>query len=182
MAEDLAPLVYRVALGEQRAFEALYRQTSPRLFSLALLLLKRRDLAEEALQDAFVSVWHGAPSYRPELGTVSTWLNVILRRRCIDRLRREPRAGLPLSEEDWAQLPVNDPSPLQALLSDSDAQLLARCLEQLEGRQRESVALAFFHGLSHSELAQQLTAPLGTVKAWVRRGLERLRGCLHHEI
>lgn len=182
MAEDLAFLVYRTALGDQRAFEKLYQQTSPRLYALALMLLRRKDLAEDVLQEAYVSIWHSAASYNADKGAVQTWLNVIVRHRCIDRLRREPQRQTSLDENGWEQMVADGPTPLDELLSDADARILARCLETLDGKQRESLALAFFQGLTHSQLAAHLSAPLGSVKAWVRRGLERLRGCLHHEI
>src|SRR6218665_2583571 len=179
MAEDLAALVYRTALGDQRAFEDLYQQTSPRLFGVALALLRRRDLAEDVLQEAYVKVWHAAGSYRPELGTVGTWMGTIVRRSAIDRLRRQKSEGLTMPEPDGDLLEDDGPGPLERMLEDDDARRLARCLEHLDERQRESVRLAFFHGLTHSELAETMSAPLGTVKAWVRRGLEKLKGCLH---
>lgn len=179
MAEDLAPLVYRTALGDQRAFEQLYQQTSSRLFGVALALLRRRDVAEEVLQEAYVKVWHAAGSYKPELGTVSTWLGTIVRRSAIDRLRRQKNEGQTMPEPDWELLEDDGPGPLEQMLEDDDARRLARCLEHLDERQRETVRLAFFHGLTHSELAEKMATPLGTVKAWIRRGLEKLKGCLH---
>jgi RNA polymerase sigma-70 factor (ECF subfamily) len=182
MAEDLAFLIYRTALGDQRSFEKLYRETSPRLYALAMMLLRKRDQAEDALQEAYVNVWHSASSYSPDKGSAQTWLNVIVRHRCIDRMRREPQRFANLDDTDWESFEAPGPGPLQELLTDADAQLLAGCMEHLDGQQRVSLSLAFFHGLTHSQLAEHLAAPLGSVKAWVRRGLERLRGCLHHEI
>jgi RNA polymerase sigma-70 factor (ECF subfamily) len=178
MAEDLAPLVYRTALGDQRAFEQLYRHTSASLYGVALALMRRRDLAEEVLQEAYVKVWHAADSYRSERGTVSTWMGTIVRRCAIDRLRRQKSQWSELPEPEWELLEDGGPGPLERMLADADARRLARCLEHLDERQRETVRLAFFHGLTHSELADRLTTPLGTVKAWIRRGLEKLRGCL----
>ncbi|MDI1301838.1 MAG: sigma-70 family RNA polymerase sigma factor [bacterium] len=180
MAEDLAPLVYRTALGDQRAFEQLYRQTSSRLYGVALILLRRRDLAEEVLQEAYIKIWHAAGSYQPERGTVSTWLSTIVRRSAIDRLRRNRNDALVQQEpEDRDVVDEDTPGPLQQLLADADGMRLSRCLEHLDERQRESLRLAFFQGLTHSELAARLEAPLGTVKAWIRRGLDKLKGCLH---
>lgn len=180
MAEDLAPLVYRTALGDQRAFEQLYQQTSSRLYGVALALLRRRDLAEDVLQEAYVKVWHAAGSYQPERGTVATWLSTIVRRSAIDRLRRNKNDVIVQQEpEDWDVADEDTPGPLQQLLADADSVRLARCLEHLDERQRESLRLAFFHGLTHSELAEKLQTPLGTVKAWIRRGLDKLKGCLH---
>jgi RNA polymerase sigma-70 factor (ECF subfamily) len=178
MAEDLAPLVQRTALGDQRAFEQLYRHTSPSLYGVALALMRRRDLAEEVLQEAYVKVWHGADSYRSERGTVSTWMGTIVRRCAIDRLRRQKSRGLEQPGEEWELLEDDGPGPLERMLEDADARRLAKCLEHLDPRQRETVRLAFFHGLTHSELAEHLATPLGTVKAWIRRSLDKLRGCL----
>lgn len=179
MAEDLAPLVYRTALGDQRAFEQLYQQTSSKLFGVALALLRRRDLAEEVLQEAYVKVWHAAGSYQPDRGTVSTWLGTIVRRSAIDRLRRGRHDGVTLAEPDWELLEDDAPGPLERMLEDDDSRRLAKCLDHLDERQRETVRLAFFHGLTHSELAERMATPLGTVKAWIRRGLEKLKGCLN---
>lgn len=180
MAEDLAPLVYLTALGDQRAFEQLYQQTSSRLHGVALALLRRRDLAEEVVQEAYVKVWHGAGSYRGDCGTVSTWLSTIVRRTAIDRLRRNKNDAVTQQEpEDWDVVDEDTPDPLQQLLDDADNTRLSRCLEHLDERQRESLRLAFFQGLTHSELAERLETPLGTVKAWIRRGLDKLKGCLH---
>lgn len=178
MADELALLIHQTALGDQRAFDRLYRQTSPQMFGVALALLRRRDLAEDVLQEAYVKVWHAASTYQAERGSATTWLGTIVRRCAIDRLRRRRQEGVSLTEEDWAAIADDSPGPLQNVMADADARRLGICLDQLDERQRESVALAFFHGLTHSELAERLASPLGTVKAWVRRGLDRLRSCL----
>lgn len=178
MADDLATLLYQTALGDQRAFDRLYRLTSPQMYGAALALLRRRDLAEDVLQEAYVKVWHAAGSYQPERGSPLTWLGTIVRRCAIDRLRRRRQEGESLPEEEWDAIADDAPGPLQAAIADADARRLGICLDQLDERQRESVALAFLHGLTHSELAERLAAPLGTVKAWVRRGLDKLRTCL----
>lgn len=178
MADDLAALIYQTALGDQRAFERLYQQTSPQLFGAALALLRRRDLAEDVLQEAYVKIWHSAASYQPERGSATTWLGTIVRRCAIDRLRRRSPETATLADEEWETIADDSPGPLQNVIADADARRLGICLDQLDERQRESVALAFFHGLTHSELAERLAAPLGTVKAWVRRGLDKLRTCL----
>lgn len=179
MAEDLPTLVYRTALGDQRAFERLYQATSPQLYALAIAVLRNRELAQDTLQEAFISIWHAASSYNASKGSVQTWLNVIVRHRCIDRLRRLPRHETQFSDSEWASLEADAPSPLQHLVKDADARGLARCLNGLEGPQRDALTLAFFHGLTHNELATHLKAPLGSVKSRVRRGLNNLRRCLH---
>lgn len=178
MTEDMAVLIYRTALGDQRAFDRLYHQSSPKLYALALMVVKRKDLAEEALQDAFVSIWHSAQSYSEDKGTAQTWLNTIVRNRCLDKLRRQPKGISDLKPEEWENMIADTPEPLEEVLADDDAKRLNGCLEHLDDKQRQSVMLAYFQGLSHSQLATQLGAPLGTVKAWVRRGLDKLKGCL----
>lgn len=178
MAAELATLIYQTALGNQRAFDQLYRQTSPQLFGVAIALLRRRDVAEDVLQEAYVKIWHSAGSYQPERGSANTWLGTIVRRCAIDRLRRRRAEGESLPDEAWDAIEDDGPGPLQNLMADSDARRLGNCLDILEERQRESVSLAFFHGLTHSELAEHLATPLGTVKAWIRRGLDKLRSCL----
>lgn len=178
MADDLATLIYQTALGDQRAFDRLYRQTSPQMFGVALALLRRRDIAEDVLQEAYVKVWHAASTYQAERGSPTTWLGTIVRRCAIDRLRRRRQEGESLPEEAWEAIADDSPGPLQNVIADAEARRLGICLDQLDERQRESVSLAFFHGLTHSELAERLASPLGTVKAWVRRGLDKLRNCL----
>jgi len=179
MTEDLPALIYRTALGDQRAFEQLYEATSPQLYALAIAVLRNRDHAQDILQEAFISVWHAAGSYNASKGSVQTWLNVIVRHRCIDRLRRAPRHETAFNDADWASLEAEGPTPLQHLVQDADARGLARCLKGLESQQRDALTLAYFHGLTHSELATRLKAPLGSVKSRVRRGLSSLRRCLH---
>ncbi|MES3039665.1 MAG: sigma-70 family RNA polymerase sigma factor [Pseudomonadota bacterium] len=181
MAEDLPTLIYRTALGDQRAFELLYQATSPQLYALAIAVLRNRDLAQDTLQEAFISIWHAAGSYNASKGSVQTWLNVIVRHRCIDRLRRLPRNETHFNDAEWANLEADGPTPLQHLVKDADARGLARCLSGLDGQQRDALTLAYFHGLTHSELATHLKAPLGSIKSRVRRGLSSLRRCLHHE-
>lgn len=102
----------------------------------------------------------------------------IVRNRALDLLRR-PNPEIAQEDESLIEQFEDDkPGPLQQLLQSKQAGALARCLQQLEARQRQSIMLAFYHGLTHAELAQHLREPLGTVKTWIRRGLERLKGCL----
>ncbi len=178
MTDDLAILLGKTALGDQRAFERLYQLSSPKLYGLALLVVKRKDLAEEALQDAFVSIWHSAHSFSMDKGSAQTWLSTIVRNRCLDKLRRQPKGVVDLQPEEWENLIADNIEPLDQTIADADAKRLTKCLEHLDENQRQSLVLAYFQGFSHSELAKQLSAPLGTAKEWVRRGLEKLKGCL----
>lgn len=179
LAARLAELLAQAALKNQRAFADLYRLTSPKLYGVALRILRRRDWAEEVLQECYVSIWNHAGNYAVQKSAPLTWMTSIVRNRSLDWLRR-PRQEATGEEYDIAAEAWQDdsPGPMERLLASNEAAALARCLQQLEGKQRQSIMLAFFHGLSHSELAGHMQQPLGTVKTWVRRGLERLKGCL----
>jgi RNA polymerase sigma-70 factor (ECF subfamily) len=178
-AAQLATLLARCALGNQAAFADLYHATSPKLFGVAVRILRREDWAEEVLQECYLSIWNHAAEYAAAKSAPLTWMTSIVRNRCLDWLRRpQQEAGgeeYEIAVESWRD---ENPGPMEQLLASSEAGALARCLDQLESRQRQSIMLAFFHGLSHSELAAHMKEPLGTVKTWVRRGLERLKACL----
>ena len=175
-AQALEQLLARSALGDRGAFQELYRATAPKLFGVALRILRREDWAEEVLQECYVSVWRHAAEYRPGLAAPMTWMTSIVRNRCLDWLRR-PNPE-PIDDEALQEIESGNPGPLALLEQGRDSAALARCLRGLEAKQRQAIALAFFDGLSHAELAQHLREPLGTVKTWVRRGLARLRSCL----
>jgi RNA polymerase sigma-70 factor, ECF subfamily len=175
-AQALEQLLGRAALGERGAFQELYRATAPKLFGVALRILRREDWAEEVLQECYVSVWRHAAEYRPGLAAPMTWMTSIVRNRCLDWLRRPNPA--PLDDEALQEIESGNPGPLALLEQGRDHAALARCLRGLEPKQRQAIALAFFDGLSHAELAQHLREPLGTVKTCVRRGLLRLKACL----
>ena len=179
LAIRLAELLAQCALRNQRAFALLYELTSAKLFGVALRILRRRDWAEEVLQECYVSIWNHAGDYAVQRSAPLTWMTSIVRNRSLDWLRR-PQHEATGEEYDIAVEAWKDdgPGPMESLLAAADAAALARCLQQLDGKQRQSIMLAFFHGLSHSEVAGHMKQPLGTVKTWVRRGLERLKGCL----
>jgi RNA polymerase sigma-70 factor (ECF subfamily) len=175
----LMELLARTALADQRAFAELYRMTSAHLYAVALRILRDAGAAEEVLQESFVNVWHHAGSYVAAKSQPLTWLTSIVRNRCLDQLRRREVETVTMDdEEEGLAIATEDPTPLEMLLSGADARAVGACVEALEQGQKQAIALAFFQGLSHSELAHHLREPLGTVKSWIRRGLERLRACL----
>jgi RNA polymerase sigma-70 factor (ECF subfamily) len=181
--ERLAALLARTAVGDQRAFEALYREASPHLYAVAIRIVRHGALAEEMLQEAFVSVWHHAGTYDAAKSQPFTWLTSIVRNRCLDRLRRREVDTQPLVGHDDDDAPAWDPpsdgpTAVELLLAAADMRALRGCIDELDAGPRQAIALAFFHGLSHGELAAQMREPLGTVKSWVRRGLSTLRRCL----
>ena len=180
-AQDLAPLVARVALGDRAAFRQLYDATAPSLLGVALRIVRERSRAEDVLQDAFVNVWHRAGSYREAAGAPLSWLTAIVRNRALDALRsesRHPVDSLTDDEDGMADIEDDRPDPLGLLTQAADALAIRACLETIDGSQRQCLALAYYHGLSHSEMASHLGSPIGSVKVWLRRGLEKIRRCL----
>jgi RNA polymerase sigma factor (sigma-70 family) len=193
-SEALGALMSRVALRDQAAFKQLYDATACCLLGIAVRMLHDRCWAEEVLQEVYVSVWHAAPNYSPAKAQPMTWLMAIARNKALDALRSSradrthcvrPTAAAD-DDEEGAGLPdIADAcaGPLEQLVNAVDAQQLRCCLQRLEPQQRQAIALAFYDGLTHAELALHLRQPLGTVKAWVRRGLDRLKRCLEpHEL
>jgi RNA polymerase sigma-70 factor (ECF subfamily) len=173
---ELAGLLARTALRDKGAYEAIYRATAAKLFGFALRILKRRELAEDCLQEAFVSVWYRAGDYRSDRAQPFTWMAAIVRNRALDMLRASPaqrEVGVEDDLESW-----QSEEPAHAPGATEDAQALRRCLEGLPAPHRQAIALSYFRGLAHAELAQNLAEPLGTVKTWIRKGLMQLKRCL----
>jgi len=170
------------ARRDDAAFRCLYEATSAKLYGFALRILVKRELAEEALQDGFVAIWHNAHSYQAHLAAPMTWMTTIVRNKAFDLLRH----GRDDADIDGAQFDsevmnaLRDPgaTPIEALQVSREAKALAYCMSALEGLHRQVLGMAFYHDLSHSEVAQQMALPIGTVKTWIRRSLERLKACL----
>lgn len=177
----LTDLLHACAQGRQAAFQELYRETAPQLFAVLVRILRRRDLAEEALQDALLSAWRNAGSYAADKGAPMTWLISICRYRALDILRREKReVPLDMEREDLDGEGMGGPDHDAEGLSVSKAEerRLEECMGRLNDGQRRSVRLAYVDGCTHEEIAARLGSPVGTVKSWVRRGLDSLKRCL----
>ncbi|WP_256349152.1 sigma-70 family RNA polymerase sigma factor [Pseudomonas yamanorum] len=175
-ADQLRQLLAQCSLGNRQAFETLYRSVSPRLHGIALRFMGRQDLAEDVLQESFVRIWFNASRYEAHLSAPLTWMINITRNLAIDQLRKHREQ--PLADGQQDAMADESPSAHELLDSEREAHALNRCLDSLEGMQRQSITVAYFQGLSCSELADHLAAPLGSVKSWIRRGMERLRRCL----
>jgi len=195
---NLQALIYAAAGGDHAAFAQVYQRTHVHLFGVAVRMLGQGQAAEDVLQEAYVSIWKNAGSYRSEVGgqpiQPMTWLIAIVRNKALDALRARARrpesalhdaAELAGSDGDGSDAPPGAasawapaPSALHLLEQASQALRIEGCMNALDGSYRQSLALAYYQGLSHSEVAAQMGAPLGSVKAWIRRGLERLKGCL----
>ncbi|MEB3415939.1 sigma-70 family RNA polymerase sigma factor [Alteriqipengyuania sp. WL0013] len=180
MAQRRAALVRAmdgVARGERDSLKTVYDATSAKLFGIILRHLRDREAAEDVLQDVYLKVWNRAGRFDPERASPITWLCTIARNTAIDHLRRTGRApettsdALPEIEDD--AIPVDE-----MLCSAEDNAALRRCMEELKPDHRRCIRLAFFDGLTHSQLAERLGMPLGTMKSWIRRGLLGLKGCL----
>jgi RNA polymerase sigma factor (sigma-70 family) len=172
-----------VAHQDKDAFRLLYDVTSPKLFGFALRILCKPELAEEVLQESFVNIWDNAADYQASLAAPMTWMTTVVRHKAFELLRRVDSAVVidsePFDKAVMDALEGADATLIEALQLSQDSKALARCFARLEGLHRQAIALAFYYDLSHGEVAQQMKLPIGTVKIWVRRGLERLRLCLN---
>ncbi len=176
-ADDDAVLLARIAAGERAALAALFEREARRLIGVALRIVRRRELAEEVVQDSFVAVWQRARQFDAARGSLRGWLTTIVRNRALNLLRDGARVDL-VGDEKLADLGdrQGDAMRAYALLPERDA--LRHCLDQLDGHKREAILLAYVVGMSHGEVANELGTPLGTVKAWIRRGTASLQECL----
>jgi RNA polymerase sigma factor (sigma-70 family) len=184
---ELSRLLARAGLGDRAAFATLYERSSAHLLGVVLRIQRDRAQAEDILQEVYVNVWRAAKGFDAAQSQPLTWLTSIARNRAIDSLRRkqtQPLMQTNFSQPDQEDTDVYDsvaddaPGPLELLSRASDARALASCMQGLSAQQRQSVALAFFDGLSHAEVAENMRQPLGTVKSWVRRALLALKSCL----
>jgi RNA polymerase sigma-70 factor (ECF subfamily) len=178
-AAQLEQLIARCAAGDAAALQRLYQDTAAQLFGVLKRILVRADLAEEALQDVYVSIWRNAKDYRASKGAVFTWMTSIARYRAIDIKRSRRREVSFADPVEYVPESVDLAADLAEVAGlGADVERLKNCLGQLGAMQRNAVCLAYMNGLSHDEVATALKSPLGTVKSWVRRGLESLRRCL----
>ncbi|KQU78160.1 MULTISPECIES: sigma-70 family RNA polymerase sigma factor [unclassified Rhizobacter] len=189
-SKELSQLLARSGLGDRQAFAVLYERTSAHLFAVVLRINRDRAQAEDVLQEVYVNVWRAAQSFDAAQSQPLTWLTSVARNRAIDSLRRkqtEPQTQpAPFNDDEdkdvYDDVADDAPTPLEMLSRASDARALAQCMEGLSAPQRQSVALAFYDGLSHAEVADRMREPLGTVKSWVRRALLSLKACLDNAV
>ncbi|WP_208112248.1 sigma-70 family RNA polymerase sigma factor [Zavarzinia compransoris] len=174
---DHQDLIMACARGEKSALQALYALEAGRMIAVAQRILQRRDWAEDAVHDTFVQIWRKAAQFQPGLGSARGWVYTILRHLSLN-MRRDRAQEEAVDPDHLAALavPALDPAAVFADLAETSA--LKRCLQALEAPRRDSIILAYAGGFSHGEIAGRLGVPLGTVKAWIRRGLLALRACL----
>jgi len=173
---ELAPLLQRIGQGDRAALSSLYERTSAKLFGICVRLLGSGEDAEDVLQDVYLTVWRRADRFDAGRASPITWLAVIARNRAIDRLRQRRSTTADLREA--LDIPDDAPTASDIAEQGDERQRLLTCLQELDERQRSMIRAAFLDGASYPELAGREAVPLSTVKSWVRRGLQRLRGCL----
>jgi RNA polymerase sigma-70 factor, ECF subfamily len=184
---EVKQLILATAKRDAQSFESLYQLTSAVLMGVAMRITRRRETAEEVLHDAFVKVWNQANSFDPKALQPMAWLNAIVRNRALDLVTSAEAKRVDSfdahDDDDGSALDRlldwSDESNSGEALDDKRAQHQLRdCLDSLKASERQALALAYHHGMSHSELADHLQKPIGTVKSWVRRGLDSLRTCM----
>jgi RNA polymerase sigma-70 factor, ECF subfamily len=173
-----AELLARVGERDREAFEILYGRYVRPVFGLALRRLGDRGHAEDAAQEAFAAIWRSAATYRPERGAAGGWLYTVARNAIVDRLRRNG----PSADAELPELASTEPGPAQRAEESDVAWRVHRALEELQPREREVIELAYWSGMSQSEVAEYLHLPLGTVKTRTRSGLARLASVLEGEL
>lgn len=176
-ADDISALLQRVARRDRAAFAEVYQATSAKLYGIILRILRRRDIADEVLQEVYVKIWERAADFRPERASPMAWMAAIARNRALDEVRRK----LPVSIEDHPEVQdfaTDDETGLAAVLRGEDSKRLADCLDRLEPNRRQMVVLAYCEGSSREELAAKYGQPVNTIKTWLRRSLAQLKGCL----
>jgi RNA polymerase sigma-70 factor (ECF subfamily) len=167
-----------VALGSRAAFEALYRQTSAKLFGICLRVLSERADAEDVLQEVFTTVWQKAAQFDAGRASAMAWLAMIARNRAIDRLRMLPARARMAPIDQAAEMADPHAAPPEQAQPTASRGRLEGCLRELDERRRTLIYAAFFDGSTYEELATRTGSPLGSVKSWIRRGLLQLRACL----
>jgi len=170
-------LLRRIAVQDRDALAEFYDQTARPLFSIAFKMLGSPEEAEEVIQDVFVQIWNKAATFDAAIGLPFHWALGIARNRCIDRLRARQRHGRVFAETtDETQNPALalPSAATESPRPETELAAIRAAVQNLPPDQRHAIELAFFQGLTHHEIAEKLEQPLGTIKARIRRGLEKL--------
>jgi RNA polymerase sigma-70 factor (ECF subfamily) len=173
--DELAALLRRCALGEEAALRAIYDLQAARLKGVALRITGNAQMAEDAVHDVFLRLWHDAARFDPARGPASAWLVLLTRFRAMDLARR---LGREMPTAELPDTPDLADDALTVAIGQAENRRLHACLEKLHERARRFILLAFVDGLSHTEIAGVTHMPLGTVKSLIRRGLLDLRRCM----
>jgi RNA polymerase sigma-70 factor, ECF subfamily len=174
--DDLGHVLTSVAKGDRSAFRLLYEQVGPTLFGICTRILRDRAAAEDAFQEAMLRIWQKSYLFDPAKGGAMGWMVTVVRRVALDRLPTGRMAQVSLTDEKIAALV--EALPHQAPRDPGLAPDLRRCLGLLEQNYRQSILLAYYYGLSYEELAAHSAVPVGTIKTWIHRAVEKLQRCL----
>ncbi len=176
--QELARLLERVAARDKAAFAALYKLTSAKLYGIVLRISRRRDLADEVLQEVYVRLWDRADRFDPAKASPIAWMAAVARNSALDEVRKKQivEAGVPIEEASHVADPARP--ALELLELADDGRRLADCLGRLESSRRDMVRLAYLDGWSREELSQRYGAPVATIKTWLHRSLKQLKDCL----
>jgi RNA polymerase sigma-70 factor, ECF subfamily len=180
-AVTLTELLTATAGGDRAAFEKLYAATSAKLYGTALRILKRRDLADDVVQEAYVRIWRHAERFDPARGAPITWMATIVRHLAIDLARRNRDAQMGGGEDELLALPSDGPDPFEELAMVERHQRVRAVLARLDPMKRRLIIAAYLHGESREELAQRFGAPVNTIKTWLRRAVLEMRAAIDEE-
>ena len=174
--DDLGQVLRSVAQGDRAAFRQLYDHAGPTLFGICSRILRDRNAAEDAFQEAMLRIWQKSYLYDPAKGHAMSWMVTVTRRVVLDRLPARRSGQVSLTDESVAAV-------LEALSNQTPhdpglAPDLRKCLGLLEQNYRQSVLLAYYYGLSYEELAEYSAVPVGTIRTWIHRAVEKLQRCL----
>ncbi len=174
---ELVWLLASVTKRDEAAFERLYEATRAKLFGVALRILRRRDLAEEVVQEAYVKIWNNAATFDPGQSSPIAWMVSIARNRAIDVVRKRGEASIE-DQPAVAEIASDTPEPLARREMTEELKQVLECVGRLDAERQKLVLLAYYNGWSREQLAEKFDTPLNTVKTWLRRSLIEIRECL----
>ena len=176
--DRIARLLSATAVGDRRAFAALYQATSRKLYGVALKVIWRRDLADDVLQETYLRIWKNAQSYEPKHGSPITWMVAIARNAAIDAIRRRQRADAESTETDLTSIAAELPDPLDEIAMARERHRAFAAFKKLDAEKRDIILAAYLRGQSREQLAAQLGVPVNTVKSRLHRALLDFRNGL----
>ncbi|THV20226.1 sigma-70 family RNA polymerase sigma factor [Peteryoungia ipomoeae] len=176
-SDDLGQALSGCASGDRMALRRIFDQESGRLVSIAQRIVRRRDLAEEVVQESFIRIWTHAHQYQPDRGSARGWIYAIVRNRALNLIRDGKREHSMEEIESFRESEETEEIMIAWQRLDRNTRLY-ECLGALEERKRNGILMAYVGGYSHGEIAGKLQLPLGTAKSWIRRGLMALRECM----
>ena len=168
-------LLAAAGTGDRQAFSEIYEVSSGLLYSICLRLTRRRDIAQELLQDAYLRIWQKSHLFDKQRGSAIAWMVTVTRHCALNCLRQYDAKEVVVPIDEVELILERSTATPQFAAAPQD---LRRCMKGLAVDERKAISMAFIYGMTHTELAEQMARPIGTVKSWIRRGLSRLKDCL----